>query len=242
MAVTSAKLGKIAGWLLIIGPVVDVLVNLLRPGNFPSEHADGPQATMQVAVRDLLDNTTLFHVLIDIEFLAAFGVLLGFWAVTRILGDTDGRGHLRKMGMLFFVVALALRSASTAMGFLLATVVGFTPSEALTGDALDTAVMFLVMEGALGVFATILILVGGAFFAGSLMNANLIGADRQLAVFMGIAPAIVGCFLLLLAPLVEGSVFGLYLAGNVVTLIQVLWMIMLGVAFLRKSDTLPAMS
>lgn len=239
---TSAKLGKIAGWLLVIGPVVDVLVNLFRPGNFPGEHPDGPQAALQSVVRDLSGNTTMFHVMVDIEFIAAFGLLLGFWAVTRIMGDTDGRGHLRKMGLLIFVVALAVRTASAAMGFLLGTVVGFTPADALTGDALDTAVMFFVMEGALGVFATILILVGGALFAASLMDADLIGADRTLARLMGIAPAIVGCFLLLLAPLMENGVFGLYLAGNLITLIQVVWMILLGAALLRKADTLPAMS
>ena len=239
---TSARLGKIAGWLLVGGPLVDVLVNLLRPGNFPGEHPHGPQAALQAVVRDLAANDRLFHLLIDVEFLASFGLLLGFCGVTRLLGDTDGRGHLRKMGLLFFVVALAVRTVGAAMGFLMGTVVTFTPAEALVEDALDTAVMFLVMEGGLGVFATILILVGGAFFAVSLMNANLLGADRLLARLMGIAPAVLGSLLLLLAPFFEDSIFGLYLAGNVVTLVQVAWMILLGAALIRKSHTLPAMS
>ena len=239
---TSAKLGKISGWLLVIGPLVDVVVNLLRPGSFPSEHADGPQATMQSVVTDLLGNSTLLHVIIDIEFLASFGLLLGFWGVTRLMGNTDGQEHLRKMGMLIFVVALAIRTAGAAIGFLLGTVGTFTPAEALVGGALDTAVMFFVIEGAMGVFATILILVGGAFFAGSLMDANLLGADRMLAIWMGIAPAVVGSFLLMLAPLIEDSIFGLYMAGNLVTLVQVAWMILLGAALVRKSDTLPALA
>ena len=239
---TSAKLGKVAGWLLVVGPVVDVLVNLLRPGSFPAEHVDGPQAAMQTVVIDLLGNSMLYHVIVDIEFLASFGLLLGFWGVTRVMGDTDGQGHLRNMGLLIFVVALAIRTAGAAMGFLLGTVGGFTPAEALVGGALDTAVMFFVMDGALGVFATILILVGGALFAGSLMDADLLGADRMLAVWMGIAPAVVGSFLLMLAPLVKDAIFGLYLAGNLVTLVQVAWMILLGAALIRKSDTLPAMS
>ena len=239
---TSAKLGKVAGWLLVIGPLVDVLVNLLRPGNFPTEHADGPQAAMQAVVKDLLGNSTLLQVIVDIEFLASFGLLLGFWGVTRVMGDTDGQGHLRKMGLLIFVVALAIRTAGAAMGFLLGTVGAFTPAEALTGGALDTAVMFFVMEGAFGVFATILILVGGSLFAGSLMDANLLGADRTLAIWMGIAPAVVGSALLMLAPLMENAIFGLYLAGNLVTLVQVAWMILLGLALVRKSDTLPAMT
>lgn len=239
---TSAKLGKIAGWLLIVGPLVDTLANLLRPGSIPTEHPEGAQATLQEVVRDSLDSTGLVHVLIDIEFAATFGLLLGFWGVSRIMGDAGGRGHLRKMGMLLFGVAVAVRTVGAGMGYLMASVVAYVPPEALAGPALETAVQFAVMEGAMGIFATMLIVVGIALFAISMVGTGLLGRDRMLATLLAVIPAVLSVAFLILAPLFEDSIFTLYLAGNLIGLIPVAYMVVLGVALLRKGDALPAMS
>lgn len=240
--VTAARLGKVAGWLLVIGPLVDTLASSLRPGSFPGGHPDGAQAAMQAAVLGMAPNSTLVNLLVDIGFIASFGLLVGFWGVKEVMGDRGGQGYLRKLGMLFLMVALSVRTAAFAMNFLMSVTLGYLPAEALasSGDTLATAIMFLVMGGALGVFATILTLVGVAFFAWSLMDENLLGADKLLARLMGLAPAVVGSVLLLLATLLEGSVFTLYLLGNVVVFVQVVWTILLGVALIRKSDSVVA--
>ncbi|MDE0120381.1 MAG: hypothetical protein OXS33_01445 [bacterium] len=237
----SALLRKVTGWLLIIGPLVDVLANILRPGSFPSEHPDGPQATLQAMVQDSAANPTMVHLLVDVEFFAALGLLLGFWGVSRVMGDTDKRGFLRKYGMLLFGVAIAVRTAGVAMGFVMALITSYIAPGAPPG-ALDTAVMFLVMEGALAVFATILIVLGIALFAVSMTDTGLIGADKPLAYLLAVIPAVVATILLLMAPLVEGNLIAMYAAGNVASLIPVAWMVLLGLAFIRKSDALPATS
>lgn len=226
---------------MIVGPLVDVLANILRPGSFPSEHPDGPQATLQAMVQDSAANPTMVHLLVDVEFFAALGLLLGFWGVSRVMGDTDKRGFLRKYGMLLFGVAIAVRTAGVAMGFVMALITSYIAPGAPPG-ALDTAVMFLVMEGALAVFATILIVLGIALFAVSMTDTGLIGADKPLAYLLAVIPAVVATILLLMAPLVEGNLIAMYAAGNVASLIPVAWMVLLGLAFIRKSDALPATS
>jgi hypothetical protein len=98
--------------------------------------------------------------------------------------------------------------------------------------------MFLVMEGAFSVFATILNLAGVALFATSVMNANLMGSNNLLTGLLVIVPAVVGPFLLLLAPFLENGLFAVFLIGNVVALVQVVWIIVFGAVLIRKSDTL----
>jgi len=192
-------------------------------------------------VQDSAANPTMVHLLVDVEFFAALGLLLGFWGVSRVMGDTDKRGFLRKYGMLLFGVAIAVRTAGVAMGFVMALITSYIAPGAPPG-ALDTAVMFLVMEGALAVFATILIVLGIALFAVSMTDTGLIGADKPLAYLLAVIPAVVATILLLMAPLVEGNLIAMYAAGNVASLIPVAWMVLLGLAFIRKSDALPATS
>ncbi|MDE0169418.1 MAG: hypothetical protein OXS29_07865 [bacterium] len=239
---TSARLGKIAGWLLVIGPLVDTLVSSLRPGVFPGQNPDGHQAAMQEAILGIAPHSTLVNLLVDLGFVASFGLLVGFWGLKEVMGDSGSQGYLRKLGMLFLMIGLSVRTGAFAMNFLMSVTLSYTPAEALTGEALNTAVMFMVMGGALGVFATILTLVGVAFFAGSLMNVHLLGADRLLARLLGVAPAIVGSLLLLLATFREDSVFTLYLLGNAAVFFQIAWVIMVGVALIRKSDSLATLT
>lgn len=235
---TSAKLAKIAGLLLVIGPLVDTLAGVSRPGHFPTEAPGGVQAAMAAGVQGAASNPTLYQLLVSIGFIASLGLLIGFWCLDRLMGDSDGRGHLRKIGMVFLKVALGVRTAGFAMGFLLGTTLLFVPREALdAGPTLETAILFLVMEGSLLIFAMILTLVGVAFFAVSLMSANLLGPDKLLNGLMAVATAVIGSALLLLSPFVQDAIFGLYLAGNLVTIVQIVWIILLGAALLRKGDS-----
>ena len=236
---STAKTAKIAGLLLLIGPLVDLVVSVSRPGSFPSDHADGAQAAMQAGVHSAASNGTFVQLLVDLGFIASFGLLFGFWCVDRFMSADDGRAHLRKAGLMILGVALAVRTASFAMGLLLATTINFAPAGALeAGPGLDTAVMFLVMEGSFSVFATILNLAGVALFATSIMNARLMGSNSLLTGLLVIGPAVVGSFLLLLAPLLGDGVFAVFLIGNIVALVQVVWIIVFGAVLIKKSDTL----
>ena len=235
----TAKIAKIAGLLLLIGPLVDLIASVSRPGSFPSDHAEGVQAAMQAGVHSAASNGTFLQLLVDVGFIASFGLLFGFWCVDRFMSSDDGRAHLRKAGLMVLGIALAVRTASFAMGLLLATTVNFAPAGTLdAGPGLDTAVMFLVMEGSLSVFATILNLAGVALFATSIMNANLMGSNNLLTGLLVIAPAVVGPILLLLAPFLDDGIFAVYLVGNVVGLVQVIWIIVFGAVLIRKSDSL----
>ena len=237
--VSTAKIAKIAGLLLLIGPLVDLLVSIGRPGSFPSDHGEGVQAAMQAGVHSAASNSTLIQLLVDVGFIASFGLLFGFWCVGRFMSGDDGRSHLRKAGLMILGIALAIRTASFAMGLLLATTLNFAPAGALeSGPGLDTAVMFLVMEGSFSVFATILNLAGVALFATSVMNANLMGSNNLLTGRLVIVPAVVAPFLLFLAPFMDDSIFVVFLIGNVVALVQVVWIIVFGAVLIRKSDSL----
>ncbi len=240
---TLAKLGKVTGWLLVVGPLVDVIVSVVRPGSFPEEHSGGPQAAMQAAILATVPDSTLATLLTLIGFVASFGLLLGLWGVNEVMSDAGGQGILRRAGLLLLTVGLAVRTASLALSFLTSVTLSYSPSEAIaSGEAVSAAVTFTVIGGALGIFTTVLVVVGVAFFALSLTNADLIGADKPLAIWLGVAPAVVASFLLLLATFVEGAVFTLYLLGNIIVFVQIAWVVLLGVAFIRKSDSLAAAS
>lgn len=191
----------------------------------------------------ILPNSTQSTLLTNIGFIASFGLLLGFWGLKEVMADEGGQPYLRKIGLLLLTVALAVRTTSLAANFLTSVTLSYSPAEAIaSGEAVDTAVMFMVIGGAIGIFATILAVAGTAFFAVSLMNADLIGADKPLAIWLGVAPAVVASVILLIATFFEGAVFTLFLLGNLAVFVQVAWVILLGVALVRKSDSLAAVS
>jgi hypothetical protein len=196
---------------------------------------------MVAAVESLLPNSSLANLLTILAFIASFGLLLGFWCVKEVMGDADSDGYLRRIGLLFLTIALAVRTVSLGLSYLTAASLSYSPPEFIeSGAAVLTAITFAVIGGSISVFATVLALVGVAFFAVSLKKADLVGADRPLAIWLGVTPAIVGSFLLLVAIFFQGSVFVLYLLGNLTVLVQVVWVILLGIALIRKSDSLAA--
>ena len=135
-----------------------------------------------------------------IGFVAACGMLLGLWGVKEVINDARNEGYLRKVGLLLLTIALAVLTVSLAMSFLTSVTLSYSPAEAIaSGESINTAVMLTVIGGAIGLFATVLALVGVALFAVSLMNADLMGAEKSLAIWLGVAPAIVGSFLLFIA-------------------------------------------
>ena len=239
----SSNLARIAGWLLVAGPAVDIAASVSRPGTFPQEGPGGVQAAMQAGVQAAAGNPALFQLVVDVGFIASLALLPGFWAYSHLMGDSDGRALLRKVGLLFLTVALAVRTAAFASGFLLATIFQFVPSEALeSGPTLDSAVMFLVTEGALSIFGTMFSVLGTAFFAITVMHARLLGSGKLLTGLMGVAPVAVVPVLFLISPFFGEGIFVTYVLANVVALVQVVWIIMFGAALLRKRDSFGAVT
>lgn len=59
--VSTARLGKVTGWLIILGPVVDIAMVLLEPGNFMTDHPDGATQAMIESVQDVAANSGAAH-------------------------------------------------------------------------------------------------------------------------------------------------------------------------------------
>lgn len=196
---------------------------------------------MQSGVQSAAVSPTMFQLVVDIGFIASLALLPGFWTYSHLMGDSDGRAILRKIGLLFLTVSLAVRTAAFASGFLLATIFQFVPSVSLdAGPTLDSAVMFLVTEGALSIFGTMFALLGTAFFAVTVMHSDLLGSSKWLTGLMGVAPVVVAPVLFLASPFFGEGIFVTYVVANVIALVQVIWIILLGAALLRKRDSFGA--
>lgn len=66
------------------------------------------------------------------------------------------------------------------------------------------------------------------------------GSNNLLTGLLVIGPAVVGSFLLLLAPLLGDSVFAVFLIGNVVALVQVVWIIVFGAVVIKRATPWPS--
>ncbi len=236
-----AKLARATGWLIILGPLVDIVMILIKPGNFISEHPDGATAAMRESVADVAANSGAAHLSVEVGLFASFAFLLGCLGVERLLRDGGWGDYLRKAGLLFILVAYALRAASYALGHFVTNIL--THGIEGTGGSMaanDAALLVVGMEGTLSLFATIMVAAGVGLYGLSLMNADLIGGDKAVAMVLAVLPAIGVGVMLLIGSHSHDSVFQFYLIGNLLALVQVAWTTLLGVAFIRKSDTLAA--
>ena len=236
--VSSSKLAKTTGWLIILGPLVDIIMTLIKPGNFVSDHPDGATTAMLESVQDVAANSGAAHLSVELGLFASFAFLLGCYGVERLLRDGSWDEYLRKAGLLFIMAAYTLRAVSYAMGHLLANVLTHGMEGVGSMATTDAAILVAGIEGTLGLFATIMVAVGVALYGVSLMNASLIGADKVLAVVLAILPAIGVGVMLFIGSHSHENVLGAYLVGNLLALVQVVWTILLGAAFIRKSDSL----
>lgn len=75
----------------------------------------------------------------------------------------------------------------------------------------------------------------GRFALGS-MNVRLLGPDRAVATVLGVKPGILGACLLLIALLGGGDVIRLYQAGSGILLLQVAWVFLIGLVFIRMEQ------
>lgn len=241
--VSSSKLAKLSGWLLIVGTLVAALMVLLNPGRFTTEHPDGATATMVEVVENIAASSGAAHLSVEVSLFAAFAYLVGFYGVERLLRDGSWGEYLRKIGFLAILAGFAVSVTSFAMGHLLANTL--THGMEGAGGSLsttDAAVLLLGIEGTLVLFASLTIRMGIVLVAISLMNVRLIGPDRIVAILLAIVPGLATLAFVLVGSHVHEGAVNLYLLGSLMGFIQVVWVVLLGIGLIRKSDTLPALS
>lgn len=244
MMVTSAKLAKLTGWLLVLGSAVATVMVLLKPASFTTDHPDGVTDAMLSAVADIAANSGLAHVTVEVALFATFAYVLGVLGMERLLRDGETwAGYLRKAGAVAILVAFGLRAASYAMGHLVTNILTHGVEGPSGGMATtDAAVLVVGIEGTLGLFATFVSRVGFVLLAWGLMNVRLIGQDKLLAIVLAIVPGIGALVLILVGSHVHEGVVTYYAVGSMLALVQALWVILLGVGLIRRGHTLPELS
>lgn len=233
--VSSSKLAKVTGWLMVLGPAVDIILVLLKPGTFITEHIDGPTQTVKAVVDEVAASSGMAHLSVELGLFVAFAFLLGCFGMERLLRDGSWREYLRKVGLLLALVGFTLRCASFAMGHLVGNIL--THEGLATGEAQESAALVIGIEGTLLLFYNMLFATAIGLFGLSLMNARLIGADRVVAIVFAIAPAVIALAALLIGSHIHESVLAFFMIGSAMLFVQVIWTTLLGIAFIRKSDS-----
>lgn len=240
---SSEKMAKLTGWLLVLGTAVAALMVVIKPGTFTTEHPDGATASMMEAVRKIADNSELAHISVEVSLFATFAYLVGFYGVERLFRDGGWADFMRKVGLMAIFAGYVTRVASYAMAHLAGNILthGMEGTEGSV-TAVDAAILMAGMEGTLGVFASVILRMGIVLFALSLMNSGLLGTDKVSASLLAIVPGVGSLLFLLLGSHIHEGAINIYLMGGLLGFIQAAWVILLGVGFIRKADALPASS
>lgn len=235
----KSQLAKVIGWLLVTETTAGIILAMIRPGNILSDHPDGVTRSMMEGLEDIAANSSLSHVVTNVGLLASCAFLLGMIGVERLLRDESGASYLRRAGLVVIALGVSLQLASWAVSHLTAVVITHIDDGMLGGStAMDQGIIAVGLAGSFYLFATLLTLIGVGLFALGMMRVSLLGADRLLAVLLGVIPGIAGVAFLVIGSHVHGSLIRLYLAGSLFLLLQVVWVFLVGLAFIRKSDSI----
>lgn len=238
---SKSQIAKVTGWLLVTETVAGIVIAMLRPGNILSDHPDGVTRSMIEGLEDIAANSLLTHLTTSIGLFASCAFMLGMIGVERLLRDDSTAAYLRRTGLVVVALGVALQMASWATSHLTAIMITHTDDGMIgTTSAMDQGVIMVGLTGSFYLFATILTLVGLAIFGIGMMGVRLLGADRPLALLLAVIPGVAGVAFLVIGAHVHGSVIRLYLAGSLFLLLQVIWVFLLGLAFIRKSESIAA--
>ncbi len=238
---SKSQIAKVTGWLLVTETVAGIVIAMLRPGNILSDHPDGVTRSMIEGLEDIAANSLLTHLTTSIGLFASCAFMLGMIGVERLLRDDSTAAYLRRTGLVVVALGVALQMASWATSHLTAIMITHTDDGMIgTTSAMDQGVIMVGLTGSFYLFATILTLVGLAVFGIGMMGVRLLGADRPLALLLAVIPGVAGVAFLVIGAHVHGSVIRLYLAGSLFLLLQVIWVFLLGLAFIRKSESIAA--
>ncbi|MYF26139.1 MAG: hypothetical protein F4211_02160 [Acidimicrobiia bacterium] len=237
---TSIKLAKAAGWLLVVGPLLDILLVSIRPGGFLTDDPGGPVEAILAWVEALATNTGLSNLSVELGLVVSLAFVLGLYCTVRLLKDGSWSDHLRMVGFLIVMIAYTLRAASYATLHLSGNLIKFGVGADGAEATFEYAVIITALAGSITVFSTLLLALGVAVFAWGMMHLNVIGgSDRILAMVLGILPAAGVFLLMLIGAHSDNNVLTLFFLGNLMALDQVIWTTWLGVALIRRGDQLP---
>ena len=204
------------GWLLVAGTVLSVPLGFLAVFSLEPEEGTGVDSAMS-------------HLIADGGVFVALAFLLGMIGMERVLQDGKSTTYLRQAGL----VVLTLGLVSEAISWIFSH---FLPTHLDQEQPSGTSELFTTDGTLLISFGVSFTLIGVGLFALGTMDVRLLGPDRALATVLGVVPAILGACLLLIALLGGGNVIGLYQLGSGVLLLQVIWVFLIGLAFIRPKQ------
>jgi len=204
------------GWLLVAGTVLSVPLGFLAVFSLEPEEGTGVDSAMS-------------HLIADGGIFVALAFLLGMIGMERVLQDGKSVAYLRQAGLVVLSLGLISEAISWTFTHLLTAHLD-REQPASTSELFSTDGTLLVS------FGVSFTLIGVGLFALGTMDVRLLGPDRALATVLGVVPAILGACLLLIALLGGGDVIGLYQLGSGVLLLQVIWVFLIGLAFIRPKQ------
>ena len=204
------------GWLLVAGTVLSVPLGILAVFSLEPEEGTGVDSAMS-------------HLIADGGIFVALAFLLGMIGMERVLQDGKSVAYLRQAGLVVLSLGLISEAISWTFTHLLTA---HLDREQTSG----TSELFTTDGTLLVSFGVSFTLIGVGLFALGTMDVRLLGPDRALATVLGVVPAILGACLLLIALLGGGDVIGLYQFGSGVLLLQVIWVFLIGLAFIRMKE------
>ena len=206
---------KAVGWLLVIGTVLSVPLGIL--------------VVLALEPDEGMD-TALSHLIADGGIFVSVAFLLGMIGMERVLRDGQSVAYLRQAGLVVLVLGLVSEAISWTFSHFLTTHLDREQQPSGVSELFTTEGTLLVS------FGISFSMIGVGLFALGTMNVRLLGPDRAVATVLGVIPAILGALLLLIALLGGGNVIGLYQVGSGILLLQVAWVFLIGLAFIRMKE------
>lgn len=207
---------KTVGWLLVTGTVLSVPLSILIITSLEATEGTGEESLVS-------------HLIADGGILISLAFLLGMIGMERVLRDGKSTVYFRQAGLMMLALGLLLEVISW-IPHLFEEHLHHEPPSSGASDLFAADGTLLVS------FGISFTLMGVGMFALGTMNARLLGPDRALAAVLGVAPGILGVCLLLFALVVRGDMLGLYQFGNGVLILQVVWVFLIGLAFIRMKQ------
>lgn len=212
---------KTVGWLLVAGTALGVPLSLLAIVVLESGESVGVDSAMS-------------HLIADGGIFISLAFLLGMIGVERLLQDGKSTDYLRRVGLVVLSLGLLLEAISWIFTHLLVIHVDHEPETSGASALLGT-------EGTtLYSFAVSFTLVGVGLFALGTMDVHLLGRDRAMATILGVVPGILGVCLVLIGLNADGHMIGLYQLGSSALLLQIAWVFLIGLAFIRMKHPIRA--
>ena len=208
---------KTVGWLLVTGTALSVPLSLLAIFALESDEGAGADSAMS-------------HLLADGGIFVSLAFLLGMIGMERVLQDGKSTDYLRQAGLVVLTLGLVSEVISWTFSHFLTTHFDREQQPSGASELFTTDGTLLVS------FGVSFTLIGVGLFALGTMDARLWGPDRAMATVLGVVPGILGACLLLIALVGGGDTISIYQFGSGILLLQVVWVFLIGLAFIRMKQ------